>query len=50
MTPEPLQTLTIRLPEDLYEQLRRAAFDQHVSMNALVIEAIRERLDVPRQD
>ena len=45
MTPEPLQTLTIRLPEDLYEQLRKTAFDQHASMNALVVEAIRSQLN-----
>ena len=34
-------TLTIRLPDDLYEKLRKAAFDQHTSMNALIIKAVR---------
>jgi predicted HicB family RNase H-like nuclease len=33
--------LTVRIPDDLYEKLRKAAFDQHVSMNALIIAAIR---------
>jgi predicted HicB family RNase H-like nuclease len=33
--------LTIRLPQDVYDQLRKAAFDQRVSMNALIIAAIR---------
>jgi predicted HicB family RNase H-like nuclease len=43
MTPpaEDVQVLTVRLPKDLYEQLRKAAFDQRTSMNALIIEAIR---------
>jgi predicted HicB family RNase H-like nuclease len=36
-------TLTIRLPDDLYEKLRKAAFDQHTSMNALIIAAIRDQ-------
>jgi predicted HicB family RNase H-like nuclease len=41
MTPPDTQALTVRLPEDLYDQLRKAAFDQHTSMNALIIAAIR---------
>jgi len=41
MTPAAAKVLTVRLPEDLYEKLRKAAFDQHTSMNALIIEAIR---------
>lgn len=36
------QALTVRLPRDLYEKLRRAAFERHVSMNTLIIEAVRE--------
>jgi predicted transcriptional regulator len=43
-------TLTIRLPDDLYEKLRKAAFDQHTSMNALIIAAVRAQHDVPSQD
>jgi predicted HicB family RNase H-like nuclease len=35
------QAFTVRLPPDLYEKLRKAAFDQHTSMAALIIEAIR---------
>ena len=41
---QPAQALTVRLPPDLYEKLRRAAFDQHTSMNALIIEALRKAL------
>ena len=33
--------LHIRLPPDLYEKLRRAAFEQRTSMNALIVEAVR---------
>lgn len=35
------QAITVRLPTDLYETLRKAAFDQRTSMAALVIAAIR---------
>jgi len=41
MTPPDTQALTVRLPEDLYDKLRKAAFEQHTSMNALIIEAVR---------
>jgi predicted HicB family RNase H-like nuclease len=41
---QPPQQLTIRLPYDLYEKLRREAFEQHTSMNALIIEAVRKAL------
>lgn len=37
------QTLTIRLPRALYEQLRREAFERHTSMNAIVVEALAQR-------
>jgi predicted HicB family RNase H-like nuclease len=33
--------LTVRLPKDIYDILRQAAYDQHTSMNALIVEAIR---------
>jgi predicted HicB family RNase H-like nuclease len=39
--PDDTQAFTVRLPADLYEFLRRAAFEQHTSMNALIVEAIR---------
>jgi hypothetical protein len=39
------QAFTLRLPPDLYDKLRKAAFDQHTSMNALIIVAIREQHD-----
>lgn len=46
MTPsDDAQVFTIRLPRDLYEHLRKAAFDQRTSMNALIIEAIRAQHD-----
>jgi len=43
MTPpdDNTQALTIRLPRDLYEKLRRAAFDQRTSLNALIVDAVR---------
>lgn len=48
MTPQPaadqpVKPITIRLPEDVYEKLRREAFDKRTSMNALIVEAIRTK-------
>jgi predicted HicB family RNase H-like nuclease len=45
MTPPDTQALTVRLPPDLYDKLRKAAFDQHTSMNALIIAALRHQQD-----
>lgn len=41
------QDFTVRLPPDVYEKLRKDAFDQHTSMNALIIAALRAKHDVP---
>lgn len=35
--------ITIRLPEDMYEDLRRQAFDRRTSINALIVEAVRAK-------
>jgi predicted HicB family RNase H-like nuclease len=35
--------ITIRLPEDLYEDLRRQAYEQRTSINALIVEALRTK-------
>jgi predicted transcriptional regulator len=45
-----VQQLTIRLPKNLYEQLRKTAFDQRRPMNEIIIEAVADKLDRPRQD
>lgn len=37
------QPITIRLPRDMYERLRRDAFEQRTSMNALIVEAVRKQ-------
>lgn len=47
MTSPDTQAITVRLPVDLYEKLRKAAFDQRTSMSALIIEAIRQQHDMP---
>lgn len=49
MPPPDTQAFTVRLPPDLYDKLRQAAFDQHTSMNALIIAAIRHQQDMPCQ-
>lgn len=37
--------MTIRLPEDLYEKLRREAFERHVPMITVITEALAARLN-----
>lgn len=36
-----VQAITIRLPKDMYEDLRRQAFDERTSINALIVKAVR---------
>jgi predicted transcriptional regulator len=38
-----VQAITVRLPVDLYEKLRREAFEQHTSQAAIITEALAER-------
>lgn len=38
--PSEKRVLFVRVPEDLYERLRREAFEKGVSLNALVIEIL----------
>ena len=38
------QAITFRLPKNLYEQLRRTAFERRTSMNEIVVEGIELRL------
>lgn len=37
---KPGDTVTLRLPAEIHERLRREAFDKRTSMNALIIEAL----------
>jgi predicted transcriptional regulator len=36
--------MSIRLPDDLYERLRRAAFEERAPMNGIVVEALEAHL------
>lgn len=36
------QPMTVRFPPDVYEELRREAFDTHGHMNTIVVEAVKE--------
>jgi hypothetical protein len=38
------QAMSVRFPKDLYEELRRAAFERRTPMNTLVIEGTELRL------
>ena len=40
---QPVKAITIRLPEDVYEDLRQEAFDKRTSMNVLIVDAVRAR-------
>lgn len=35
--------MTVRLPKDLYEQLRREAFEERTSQTAIITEALKDR-------
>lgn len=41
------QAITVRLPRDLYEQLRRFAFEARASMNELILDSLRHDLKDP---
>jgi predicted transcriptional regulator len=41
---EDTQAMTIRLPAELHERLRRAAFETRVPMSQIVITAIKKEL------
>jgi predicted DNA-binding protein len=36
--------MTIRLPKELYERLRREAFEKRVSQASIIVEAVENRL------
>lgn len=38
-----MHAFTIRLPEDLFEDLRRQAFDERTSINAIIVADLREK-------
>jgi hypothetical protein len=38
-----VHAITIRLPEDMYEDLRRQAYEKRTSINALIVEAVRAK-------
>jgi hypothetical protein len=38
------QAMTIRMPKELYELLRREAFDKRVSQASIIVEAVAARL------
>jgi hypothetical protein len=38
------QAITVRLPGDVYEALRREAFERRTSQTAIITEAVQERL------
>jgi predicted HicB family RNase H-like nuclease len=49
MTAEPHQ-MTVRLPEPVYERLRREAFERRVPMNEIIVEALREHMAGQRKE
>lgn len=44
------QAMTVRLPQELYERLRREAFEKRVSQNSIIIDAIEKRLENDGKD
>jgi metal-responsive CopG/Arc/MetJ family transcriptional regulator len=43
-----MQTMSIRLPKDLHEELRLAAFEDRTSQTAIIVDAVRDRLAARR--
>lgn len=41
-----MKPMTVRFPDKVHEHLRRAAFEQHISMNDLVCEGVEMRLSM----
>jgi hypothetical protein len=50
MREEEVQPITIRFPVAVYEQLRKAAFDQRTPMTRIVIAAVEKELKVEREN
>jgi predicted transcriptional regulator len=42
--PEDEQPMTVRLPRDLYERLRKVAFDRREPMSVIIIEGARREV------
>lgn len=45
MTAGDIRQLPVRLPESLYEQLRRAAFETKIPMNQIIVAALKKELN-----
>jgi len=43
-------TTGLRLPADLHEIVRQYAFDHHMSLNAVVVQAVREWVERQEKD
>jgi hypothetical protein len=44
------QPLSIRFPAALYERMRKAAYERHESMTAIVLRGTERELDDPQHD
>ncbi len=38
------QMTTIRFPDDIYEELKKSAAQNHISINQMVVESVRQML------
>ena len=45
MAPKQRLTTAVRLPEELHQRLREAAYERDLSINYLVVKAVEEFLD-----
>ena len=45
-----MKTLSVRLPDDLYDALRQAAVDQHRSINAIIVRVLKANSEVLGSD
>lgn len=42
---EPVQTLTTRIPKELYSQFRKIAFDKNLKMNQIIVQFIKNYVE-----
>lgn len=47
---EPIQTLTTRIPKELYSRFRQIAFDKNQKMNQIIVHFIKNYVDEEMQN
>ncbi len=43
-----MKKITVRVSDEMHEELRDEAFEEHTSINALVVQAIQQMIDAAK--